>query len=49
MSNLGTLAWLFETGGIELCPGPLFDETPPGDLVQVDRMGMQSQRGAASG
>ena len=29
MSNLGTLAWLFETGGIELCRGPLFDETPP--------------------
>ena len=29
MSNLDTLAWLFETGGIELRRGPLFDETPP--------------------
>ncbi len=29
MSNLETLAWLFETGAIELRRGPLFDEAPP--------------------
>ena len=29
MSNLDTLTSLYETGGIELRRGPLFDETPP--------------------